>query len=383
MKHAVSILKRVTIATVVLGVFNTIGYAQQNSEVKPRWIEGWTAGGSFHTGRLLNHHNNMSILTERNAWITELYMAKQAEGRQPWQRFFGYPDYGFKLSVVDLGSPTYMGRAYSLHPFMKFYLLNRSRRVSPSVTVSAGAAYIEKIFDRHDNYKNSAIGSHINAFLQLQLDLNVRISNNIHAFTGFSLSHFSNGSFKKPNAGANIITAKLGAGYSFGKQIRQPKQSGYAGMDGTVQKKWSYRTILAGGLKKIDIGGNQYGVVSMSFEASRKHLELTRINGSFEVFYDGSDYHAIHNWVFYDGDISRIQTVKAGLAVGYELLFGKLSANLQLGAYLYAKQREGGIAYQRFTIRYMPIERIGVQFGLKSHMAAADYIELGCIYRIR
>lgn len=365
-------------------MLSTVSHAQQDSEAKPRWIDGWTAGGYFHTGRLLNHHEYMSVLTERNAWIAELYFARRADGNQPWHSFFGYPDYGVKFSLIDLGSPTYIGKAYTLHPFMKFYLLDRNRRVTPSVLVSAGPAYVSKIFDRHDNYKNSAIGSHINAFLQLQLDLNVRVSDNVYAFTGFSLSHFSNGSFKKPNAGANILTAKVGAGYSFSGSARQPKRGTHEAVEGSVDKKWSYRTILSGGLKRIEIGDDHYGVLGVSFEASRKHLKYTRVNGALDVFYDGSDYHALHNWVFYDGDVSRLQTVKAGLALGYELLFGdKLSVNLQLGAYLYAKQREGGASYQRFTIRYMPTEHIGIQFGLKSHMAAADYVELGCIYRIR
>lgn len=371
---------------IIIAIFScklSVGHAQQDLETKLSWIDGWTIGSSFHTGKMLNHHSYMSLLVERSAWLAELYMAKRANGNLPWHSFFGYPDYGFKLTVVDFGSPTYIGKAYSLHPFMKFYLINRNCRFTPSITASAGPAYVEKIFDRHDNYKNTAIGSHMNAFLQLQFDLNIRISNNIHAFTGFSFSHFSNGSFKKPNAGANIITAKIGAGYAFGETVKQPHGKMRRDAKEGEERKWSYRTILSGGLKRIDIGDSQYGVLGMSFEASRKHLAYTRANGSFDVFYDGSDYHAIHNQVFYDGDISRLQTVKVGLAVGYELLFNRVSANFQLGAYLYTKQKEGSATYQRFTIRYMATENIGVQFGLKSHMAAADYIELGCIYRIR
>ncbi len=378
--YSFTVLK-IAIVALLLSIVS-MASAQQDIE-KKGWPAGWTAGGSYHTGTLLVHHNYMSILKEQSSWMVELYMAKQADGSQPWHSFFGYPDFGLKLSVIDLGSPTYMGKAYTLHPFMKFYLLKSNHRFRPSITASAGPAYVEKIFDRHSNYKNSAIGSHVNAFLQLQLDLNVRLTDNTYAFTGFALSHFSNGSFKKPNSGINIVTAKIGVGHSFKQPQKQPVVNGYQEAGELALRKWSYRAIVSGGLKRIDIGDDQHGVLSMSFEASRKHLAFTRFNGSFDVFYDGSDYHTIHNALYYDGNISHIQTTKLGLAAGYELLFGKTSTNFQLGLYLYAQQNESGIAYQRFTIRYMPIDCVGIQFGLKSHNAAADYIELGCIYRIR
>ena len=368
---------------IALMLLTMVSHAQQLLEAeKKQWVNGWTMGGSFHTGTLLNHHNYMGILNEENTWLVELYMAKQAVGSQPWHSFFGYPDYGVKLSIIDLGSPTFIGKAYTRHPFMKFYLLKNNRKFTPTITAGAGPAYVEKIFNRHSNYKNAAIGSHINAFLQLQFDLNIRVTDNIYVFTGLALSHLSNGSFKKPNAGANILSTKIGAGYSFYEPKKQPLVDGFATY--AAQKNWSYRAIVSGGLKRIDIGGDQFGVLSMSFEASRKHLAFTRFSGSFDIFYDASDYHAIHHQLYYNGSINRLQTIKAGAAVGYELLFGeKIATNIQLGAYLHTEHKAVGSVYQRFTLRYMPIERIGVQFGLKSHMAAADYIELGCIYKIR
>lgn len=381
-KKSTYILRCAIVVAVLLLTLNT-GYAQQSEEKKSKPLEGWAIGAAFHTGRLFSHHGYMSILTEKNSWIAEVYLAKQTDGSKGWHSFFGYPDYGVKLAIVNIGSPTYLGKAYTLHPFVKFYLCKRNHRFTPSIMASAGPAYVEKIFDRHTNYKNTAIGSHINAFLQLQFDLNIRITNNVQTFVGLSLSHFSNGSFKKPNAGANIFTAKIGAAYSIGGLPKQPLVKDYEETPSLALRNWRYQAVVSGGVKRIDIGDDAYGVLSASFEASRKHLAFTRFSGSLDVFYDGSDYHANHNQLYYSGNTNRLQTIKLGVAAGYELLFGKLSINFQLGAYLYAKHKENGTVYQRFTVRYMPIDRVGVQFGLKSHMGMADYIELGCIYRIR
>ena len=364
-------------------------YAQSLSQTvvsteNVQYKERWTAGASFHTGALMNHHNYMSVLSERNPWIVELYFAKKTYGEKPWQSFFGNPDIGAKFTLLDIGSPTYIGKTYTLHPFVRFYL-TKEKLFRPSILVAAGPAYVEKIFDRKANYKNAAIGSHINAFLQLQADVNVRITPNVHIFAGLSLSHLSNGSFKKPNAGANVLSARLGASYNFGKPVINTLPIDNAvGVAEANDIKWSYRAILSGGVKEISpIGGSKYGVGSLSFETSLRHLAYTRFNGSLDMFYDGSDYDAIKYDYSYDGeDFSRFQTVKLGLAVGYELLFGKVSANVQMGAYLFAKYKESTL-YQRFTVRYMATNHIGIQFGLKSHNAAADYIELGCIYKIK
>ncbi len=348
------------------------------------------AGASIHTGMLLNHHSYMSILNEKRPWIAELYVAQKAYGQKPWQSFFGNPDIGAKFTLLDVGSPTYIGKSYVLHPFIRFYLLKEAL-FRPSITASVGAAYVEKTFDRKANYKNTAIGSHFNAFLQLQADVNIRLSATTHLFAGLSLSHLSNGSSKKPNAGINIVTVRMGAGYSFGEvAVPMPPDTkasylAAAASDPTNSPKWSYRAILSGGIKEIaPIGGSKYGVGSLSFEASLKHLAYTRLSGSFDVFYDSSDYDAIKSDLSYNGaDFSRFQTVKLGLAAGYELLFGKVSASIQAGTYLYAKQKKGGSFYQRYTIRYMAANRIGVQLGLKSHLGSADYIELGCIYKVK
>lgn len=386
--------KALLFAIVLLSMMPINAKAQQQAEVAntlsgTKLIGKWTVGGSFHTGALMNHHNYMAILSEKKPWIIEVFAAKKTYGQRDWHSSFGYPDIGLKLTIMDVGSPTYVGKSYSIHPYMKFYLL-RSRRFRPSITAAAGPVYVEKIFDRKENYKNTAIGSHVNAFLQLQADLNVRITYRAYIFGGLSLSHISNGSFKKPNAGVNVMTARVGAGYTFGEingwTLRKEEVESIGGRMAKIEDaKWNYRAILSGGIKEISpIGGDKYGVGSLSFEVSKKHRTHTRFNGSLDVFYDGSDYDALIYENSYSSDnLSKLQTAKLGLAAGYELLFGRVSTNFQVGAYLYAKQTVEGFCYQRFTIRYMLTNHVGVQFGLKSHMGVADYIELGCIYRIK
>lgn len=335
----------------------------------------WRMATNVHTGFVITHHNNMHILTEHHPRAFELFLAKRVHGEKDWHSFYGYPEYGASLIMFDFGSPSYIGKSYGLYPFMNFFLCNSGKHLNISVKVGAGAAYVEKIFDRHTNFKNVAIGSHINALLSLQFNAHVRITNDLSAFTGIGLTHFSNGAFKMPNAGLNILTLNAGFGYTFGD--RYPLKS-MASVE-TPDKKWCYRIYLSGGVKEISpVGGEKYLTSGFSLEMSRKHLPLTRFGGTFDLFYDTSDYHSLR-----DDDTNRLATVKAGLAAGYELAFGRLSVIVQAGIYLRAKYTENGMTYQRMALRYAVNSKANIHFGLKNQLGQADYLEISYGYRIR
>ena len=340
-----------------------------------RSFPSWRIASSIHTGFLIHHHNNMYVLSERRPYAAELLLTKRTYGDKDWHSFFGYPEYGVSLMMFDFGSPTYLGKAYGMYPFMNFFLSNIDKRLNIAVKVGGGAVYVDKIFDRRTNYKNVTISTHLNALLSLQFNAHVRITDELSAFTGAGLTHFSNGTIKKPNAGLNFITFNAGLGYAFG-DIRPLISTETAE---AFVRKWNYRMYLSGGIKEIaPIGGNKYLTSGLSLELSRKHRSFTRFGGTLDVLYDSSDYVSLQN-----EDISRLQTVKTGLAAGYELMFGKLSAIVQTGVYLYAKNTENGITYQRLALRYAVNTKANIHFGLKTQLGQADYIELAYGHKIR
>jgi hypothetical protein len=123
----------------------------------------WSVGGTIHTGFLINHHNNMKILNEKIPYIYELYIARTTSGENQWHSFYHNPQYGVSYMLFDLGSPSYLGKAHAVYPFMNFFLTDSDRMASLNMKVGAGITYMEKIFNRLDNYKNTAISSRFNA----------------------------------------------------------------------------------------------------------------------------------------------------------------------------------------------------------------------------
>jgi hypothetical protein len=261
---------------------------------------------------------------------------------------------------------------------MNFSLTDAGRMASLNMQVGTGIAYMEKIFNRIDNYKNTAISSRFNAVINLRMEGRLRIAAPLHLSGGWAFSHISNGTVKKPNAGLNYATLYAGASYAFGKErFTTPVDIA----DYEIDKKWRYTVYLSGGVKSYSIYDNaKYVASGLSFEASRSHLAFTRFSGTFDLFYDSSDYAYL---VEKEIGVNKIQTIKPGLAGGYTFLFGNLSTNVQIGKYLYAKNQLYGTLYQRLTLGYLFTDRLNVRFGLKTHWSQADYIEFSLGIKIR
>ena len=338
----------------------------------------WMAGSSVHTGFLINHHNNMRILNETTPYALELFIAKTTGGEKAWQPFYRNPLYGVACMMLQTGSPSYLGKAFAVYPFMSFFLTDANRAASLNLRLGSGMAYVEKKFDRFDNYKNRAISNHLNVLLSLRMEGRVRVAPPLYLTGGWAFTHISNGALRKPNAGLNYITAFAGAGYAFGKErITEPVVRNVDEIDRT----WQYTVYLSGGAKTYTINDDaQYAVWGLSLEASRAHLAFTRFSGVLDVFYDTSDYAALAEK---EVTTSKIQTVKPALAAGYEFLFGALSAHVQIGGYLYAKSADFGWIYQRLALSYAFNRRMNFRVGLKTHWGQADYIEFALGYRMR
>ena len=338
----------------------------------------WMAGSSVYTGFLLNHHNNMRILNEATPYIFEIFIAKPTDGEKEWQSFYRHPLYGVSCMMLNTGSPSYLGKAHAVYQFMNFSLNDAARTVNLNLRVGTGIAYVEKKFDRFDNYKNRAISTHWNVLLSFRMECKLRVAPPLYLSGGWGLTHISNGAFTKPNAGLNYITVFAGANYAFGKErIMKPVELNEYDID----RKWYYTLYLSGGVKSYTINDDmQYAAWGLSLEASRSHLAFTRFSGALDLFYDTSDYFFL---LEKEMRTSKIQTVKPALAAGYEFLFGALSARVQMGGYLYAKNTDYGRLYQRLALSYTLTRRLNIRFGLKTHWGQADYIELSVGYRIR
>ncbi len=331
----------------------------------------WRVGAKVHYGFLVNHSRKIIPINEQAAFGEEVFVAKQTYGEDNWNQFFNYPEYGLCYTRMNIGSPDYVGTVQGVFPFMNFHLLNNNSPFNLDMRTGIGIAYVDKIYSADINPKNLAISMHFNYLFSLQLQGSYRINKDWNILGGTGLTHLSNGAYVVPNTGLNAITFFTGAQYTFG-QYNSCKNDNIS----KPLKKWIRTLFISGGIKEIyPIGGNKYFVGNTGFELSRKHLDFTRFSGRLDINYDASDYDFLVN----NNETPRnhLSCTKIGLAAGYHFIFDRLSAILQIGAYLYAKNTDLGIIYQRTALRYQLSDRICLQIALRNQRAVADYTEFG------
>jgi hypothetical protein len=339
-------------------------------EYKPFGVKG-----TFHNGFIAPHRSVVNEIIEGQTKVFELSVYKYTSGEKQWQRLYNYPKIGISLLYFDLANTNQLGNSLGITPYFSFFVTNK--KIAWEVKFGAGIGYIEKPFDRVNNYKNLAIGSSFNALISANSQLSIQLNNKLSTSLGLSIIHFSNGAFTMPNLGINILSLNMGMAYRFGENKTQ--------FDVKIEERertWSKNVTLGFGLKEIlPVEGPKYFTTTTSFNFMKVRSNKSTFGVGLDLFYNSSLTQLIAQ------DTSKTQTnfdnFRGGLTVIYSLDFGKFSTLLQLGGYFFAKEKKKGLIYNRLTTRYHLNDKVFINLGLKTHIAVADFVEVGVGYKIK
>jgi len=324
--------------------------------------------GLYHYGFIMPHKTFVSKLVTGHTHITEVSFYKMTNGNKSWQQVYKHPKIGISFMSLNLANKENLGASYGIFPFIEFPI--NTSKIKWLVRAGYGIGYIENAFDRKENYKNLAIGSNLNALIYFNSQLEKRISKRVLTSFGLSLTHFSNGSYARPNLGINILSLNVGVSYSFGTQKDLVLDEDYE-----RDRKWNKYIVTNVGLKEIaPIGGPKYMVSSTSFNM----LKVTSNKSSFgfgaDLFYNPT----LPILIARDSiSTTNFDSFRLGLTAIYALDIGKMSYQFQMGFYPYTKYKDRGYLYHRLVSRYELSDKLFINLGLKTHFAVADFIELG------
>lgn len=217
----------------------------------------------------------------------------------------------------DRGSPiTASATAGSWATRLPVYLFQGARiaRISPLVSFNYewnfGLSFGWKPYDTNYNRANIMMGSRVNAYLNVDFYLNWLLTQRLELTTGLSMTHFSNGNTKFPNAGLNSIGMKLGLVYSFGR-VDNPLSRPRARLLATpFPRHLSYDLVLFGSWRRkgVAVGDKQYaapdayGVAGFNFAAMYNFGYKFRAGLSVDGVYDGSANVYTEDYIVgYDG----------------------------------------------------------------------------------
>ncbi len=323
-------------------------------------------------GVILPHHPNMKYLVTGHLPGAELELAFTTDGSKPWHHAYNFPSWGFSLDGYNLRSPS-LGYAGALRIF---YDLPLSRNRVLGLKMGLGIGYLEKPFDLENNFHNSAIGSHVNVALGLNLYGRVALSDNWLLKPGIGIHHFSNGAITLPNTGINLAMIKLlftysPSGFETPQRIEKPFEK-------------SQLEILAGtsfGVKQVaPIGSKRYGVANLFTIVQKRVNEKSTFGAELGLNYNASLQH--RDVGAEKASMNSADNYRAYLAGLYQLNFDPLAIRFQIGTYLFPRFDADGMIFFRYHVVYN-FDRWQAFIGLKSHYAKADNGELGIAYKLR
>ncbi len=336
----------------------------------------------LHYGFLWSHHLELDRFQAHYPAI-EFSIQKQTWGKHRWESEYAYPLVGVSVWYSALGGFEEIGSAFAVYPFINFPLV-RGEEQSLNFRLGLGLGYLTNHFDRLDNYKNYAIGSHLNVAGSLYLEYRQKWGKIVTLSAGMGLTHFSNGAIKTPNYGLNILTANIGVSAFLGRP--NPKGSSKVlpelypyEFDGKRYLEVNFAFSM--GTKDMTQQLGQRFMVYLIYTNLMKRISYkSKLGIGLDLSYDGSD-KAVMEW--YGQPIeNEWQVLRPGVNIGYELMLSRLSFLFQYGFHLAGAERKEGDMYQRLTLKFLITKSVFANVVLNSHFGKAEYIAFGLGYKL-
>jgi len=331
----------------------------------------------YHYGFIIAHHPEMQYLTRGHIQIGELSFTRPTHGEQYWNQLFKFPEPGVSLFVFDLGNPQNLGNLYAICPFIDFpFTAGMHTRIC--LRAGAGMSYLEKPFDPITNYKDVAIGSHFNGFVNFRLTVKQQLTKRLRADVGVSFSHTSNGAFKVPNLGLNMPTLCAGLGYTINPCPQPRKIDSIPKCD----RKYFFGVTVAGAISQINPAGGHYFPGGMISGDIYKQYSLKNLwNLGLICFYNEANYQ--ERWRS-TPSVIRQQYLQPGVKAGYTLCVGKISMPIEIGYYFYDfVAGEPVPMFEHIGLRYQINDYLLIGTELKTYFARAEFFEWGLTYRFK
>lgn len=338
---------------------------------------GTWISANIHYGFIIPASGSSSteLLIKGHVPAIEIDYLKRTSGVQSWNEAYHYPEKGIAFFYAWLQNPTQLGNMIGIYPFINFHL-QRSNREILYLRIGIGLGYLPVTFNRVTNYEDYLIGSHLNAMVNLRLTNHFYLSKNMRLEVGLGLTHCSNGTFKTPNLGINLVTINTGMSYAL---TPTKKYLAHHFADTAKHKKYEHELFFAVGSREIEPpGGQRYMALTLNYSLYRRLNFKNKIGFGFDVFRNDANtaLYKVQN-----GENAPFNPLQIGAKLCYEIVLGKITLPIEAGGYLYTQYNGNGYEYDRIGVRYYASRHLIANLTLKAHAASADYIEWGFGYK--
>lgn len=348
---------------IVLAIFVFISLNTYSQTVRPFIIIP-----KFHYGYILPQRESIEYLIKDRVPAVDIMVGIPLLGNKKWQQIYNYPTVGGGFYHAELGNPEVLGTANSVYAFMTSPYF-RIKKYSFDYNVSLGFSYLSKWFNYKNNFYNFVIGTPINIHVNFNFEHKYQITNNIILFSGVGFTHYSNGGFKMPNSGLNIISATAGASYLFAKTKPERIKSSIP----KIIKKYEFQISTAVGLNgRYPVSSDLYFLSGLSASFGRQYSHKRGLAIGTEIF-----YNKINSSYFKNGDYTNADLLHMGVFASYNVIAGKIIFSIQPGYYLFKKFDDGKPIYEKITFKYKFSNHFFYNLAIIAYFANAQYAETG------
>lgn len=337
--------------------------------------------GKLHYGFIYAQHLEMELFNAHFPTF-ELTIQQITYGKHKWERDYNYPLIGLTFLYSGLGNNPSLGKAYALMPFINFPLY-KHKNLMVGFRLAIGLGYLTKPFDRITNYKNLAIGSNLNAAINLMFEARYRVNYFLTLSTGISLQHFSNGSLKLPNYGLNVPMVHIGAALRPFKANQNIDDRFYAPTDpyeAIIYKTMEFNIGGLLGYKNMQaVFGKNFTVFHFYENTFFRISKKSKVGFGLDFSYDPSQIKILEkNGILVN---NKFDIIRPGLNGAYQLVMSRVGFIFNLGCYLGGKEKSNGPLYEKFAFQYNFSKDFFATVMLKVHWGRADYIGWGLGYK--
>ena len=360
---------------IILILCCSLGVSQETKSKKKYVVEA-----SPFYGSILLHNSDISHLITENPAGFILGWNRKRFGEEEWEALYGYPDSGFTFIYQDMNNPT-LGEHFGVYAHYNFYFFKRNLQLR----IGQGIAYNTNPYDRNQNFRNNAYGSHLLSSTMALLNYQ---KENLIAGLGFkaglALIHYSNANFKAPNTSTNTMAINVGFTYDLDSELtpefKKPETKE------KIEEPIRYNLALRGGINESDvINSGQYGFWIFSAYADKRLGRKSAIQAGTDIFFSNflKELIRFQSISFPELDVAEDTDFKrVGVFVGHELFINNMSIITQLGYYVYYPFDFEGRVYNRIGLKRYFGDKVFGAVTLKSHGAAAEAVEFGIGLRL-
>lgn len=361
---------------VILVLLKVQAFAQHK-----QWGSNLLLEGRVNYGFMVNHHLEMEIFNAHFPSF-EINLGKETYGSKRWQTMYGYPILGVSYWYSQLGNSKFLGSANAVFPYINYPII-RGNKHELNFRVGLGLAYLTKCFDRLENYKYIAIGSHVNAALNLMAEYRLRLNPRMNAAFGVAFMHFSNGATKTPNYGMNTPSVNLAFAYRLSKENAYINKKIKPLLYTFEFPETKSIDLLLGATAAYKDMSNEYGKSFMVYNFAANVMKQFSFKSSagigFDITYDESDYYVAQlNNVAYE---QKSELLRFGVGPAYQLHMSKLSYTFGLGFYIKAKVAPTS-SYFKLGLQYQVTPALFANLTLRTNFGKADYLGFGLGFKI-